>query len=677
MKRITIVLGILTIFLIALKTWGFSFGSLFGGGGLGGGTVPVTDSQLKAVNSVLDAIETTLTEELKNINTNLYNLLKVQYEDFFKQNYQDKILRTWDLQDRLEDYQTLLKDLSDFDNQREKLEKYIENAQFAGAFQTLNDLPNLITCLPDDQRFLAEEYISSTFAYYGLSQFGLSQLSLIPTCEEVQPNFGTNIISQKPISQPKGFLSGLFANILKPFSIGGNFMLAQAPTGSNPSLPAISVTPRYNDTVENMVMDGFYDVVGNTLDKNIKNNLGSIPDTRNVVIPVKQVRTDDGDSVTLSYRTLVDAGLIYDHQQELNAFIEQSLPDFDFDLAFSTDTFATGSSATNTKNIPEICKKLTAGEAKPLNPQIACVDALANFNVSLKDALDKKLQYQKRLADIVSSTLDKTQRKIQDLKNSPTTTECQGYKKRLEELEQYTSSTLVHIATVTANISDVIDQLTGININQQIEQISSTRAYINREYRNIINNVNSILQTFKLRGIKGGDLFGGLPLDFLGEIMTTLEGHNALLGLTKIDELTTKVDEILKSAGNIAGALGQSTSEFNNLRSRLRNAVKPISNSVLVKDYFEIYGIQVEVANIERDMQNGCRNQVVKRNQQRFYALKGNNNYFSLANFQKNNRTVKKIEPIQSQEKLTKGQNFFQKLLAKIFSPKVVEINLR
>lgn len=667
MKRITIVLGIVIIFLIALKTWGFSFG------GLGIGTVPVTDSQLKAVNSALDAIETTLTEELKNININLYNLLRLQYESFFKENYQNKILQMWDLQDRFDDYQTLLKDLSDIDNQNEKLYKYIENAEFVGAYQTLNELPNLISCLPEDNRFLAEEYISSTFAYYKLSQYGLSQLSLIPSCEEIYPDFGANITSQKPIYQPKGFLSGLFANILKPFSLGNNFMLAEGPIVA-PPLATISIVSGYPETRKSIIMDSFYSSVDSSLDINVKKNLENIPDTRNVVVPVKQVKTDDGKSIILDYRTLVDFDKIYEAQQNLMAFFNQSnFTDFDWNQAFATETFATG-----TKSIPGICKKLTIGDAKPFNPQVACAEAIANFSVDLKKAVEEKSNSKRGLLDIIRGELEDTQQKINNLENSPTTTECQGYQERLAELKKFTSSSLVHVATLTIDVNKVINQLTGIDINQHIQQISSTRATLNKEYRDILKNVNNILTTFKAKTIKVTDLLRPLNLDFIESILKDLEGHNALLSLNKIDEVMQNVDNIFKSAGNIASALGQSREIFDNFRSSLRNAVKPISNSVLVKDYFEIYGIQVEVAKMEEDIQNGCRNQVARRNQQRFYSLKGNNNYFSLSNFQKSNHlVVKKIQPREEQKKLIKDKGFFQKLMAKIFSSKVVEINLR
>lgn len=664
-KKLLLIYGALTVFSVGLIAWGFSFG------GFGDATVPVTDSQLKAVNSILDAIETTLAEELKNINTNIYNLLRLKYEDFFKQNYQDEILRVWDLQDRWQDYQTLLKDLDDVSNQQAKLDKYIENAQLAGAYQTLRELPNLIYCLPYDQRSLAELYVSSTFGYYDLAQYGLAQLNLIPTCEEIYPDFGANIVVQKPIPQSRGFLSGLFANILKPFSLGRNFMLAQSPDGAL-TFQTIFIVPRLNDTLASMKMDNFVESVDRGLVQNIKNNFRDIPDPRDVVIPANQVRTDSGNSITLSYDSLVSFESIYNHWQELNNYMNQTITDFDFRLFFSTSSFATNTES----SLPDICKKITAGEAKPLNPQVACAEALANFNVSLQEALQIKLERQKSLAETISATLNEVNTKIQDLKNSPTTTECPGYRQKLEELGKYTSSSLVHLATVTLNVSDVIAELTNnrVNINDQIRNISSTRAYVNKEYRKIIENVNNVLKTFKLRGIRGGNLFSALPLDFIQDIMRELEGHNFLLSLNKLDEIMRELDNALRSADNIASALGVSTNLFNDLRSKLRDSIKPISDSVLLKDYFEIYGIKVEVDNIERDMQNNCRSQIVRNNQQRFYAFKNNNNYFDLTNFQRNNQTiVKKIQPLEQQ----KGQNFFQKLLAKIFAPKIVEVNLR
>lgn len=661
MRKIIIIFAVIIISLIALKTWGFGFGL---------DTVPVTDSQIRAVNAVLDSIQTTLTEELKNINTNLYNLLKLQYENFFRQNYQDKIIQTWHLKDRFDDYQALLENLSNSENQNKKIMEYIENAEFAGVYQTLTKLPDLVACLPENELFYIEEYVSSTFAIYNLNKYALDQLSFIPICEDIIfPDFTNNIVYQRSNIQPKGFLSGLFANILRPFSFGKNFMLAINPK-DNQSFLNFTIVPTHNEVIGAMKVQIFLDNLENNLQFNIENNLNNMPDPRNVVIPVKQVMTDDGRPITLSYQTIVDFQEIYEHQRKLNEYMEQFLTDYDFYQAFATSTFTT-----STEGIPEICEKLSVGVAKPLNPQIACSESLANFSIDLKKEFERKLAGKREILEEIGNALTSTLESINNLKDE-IKDECGGYKEKLDYLEQDIKNRQKYTATVTVQVNETIEAITGFNINEHIEKISTIRNNVNNEYKEIIENVNQILSVFKSKGINVSDLLGALNLDFIGEIMGKLELHNVIIGLQKIDDLQQNIDNILESAGNITNALGLSINAFNKLRSTLAESVDPISNSVFVKDYFEIYGIRVEIENIKKNAESGCRTQEARRKQQKFYVLKGNNNYFSFADFQKNNRVIKKIESKQVIEP-KKQNNFFQKLLAPIFSFKTMEINLR
>ncbi|MCS7200613.1 MAG: hypothetical protein NZ822_00425 [Patescibacteria group bacterium] len=616
MKRIVIGLILVSLLLIGGN---FIFAQFM--------TVPVSDSQLKAVNSVLDAIQTTLTEHLKNIDLNIYNLLKVQYEDFFKRNYQDKLLQVWEIQNQIEDIQTLISDLSDPAKQQTKLETLIENAEYAAAYETLSTLSNQIDCLPNDYRSLIEDYASSSFANYDLSKYALSQLSLIPDCENIFPNFNLGMSRQnQDRKQNRGFLANFTLNFLKPFSLS-NFLLANNPT--TPLTPAtFTISSDYGNFVKKTTADGLMENIDAIFRTNIDLRMRNLPDPRDVLVSETQVFSDSGKPITLRYRPIIRFSEVFDQYQTLGTHNLQVFTERDRKLVFSTTSFSTTTSSTGTPSIPDICKRLVSegDQGKNVDPRIACAQAFANFSTDLNKEIIARLDHYKSLTKILEDSLRENRDKIEQLK-ATTSPECEELNKRLEELKNKADNDLVHLATVTINVDQVIAALTNnqIQINNTIQRISSTRAFVNERYANIIRNVNRLLDIFKLKGIKSGPLFGGLPLDFLGSIMQDLEGHNFLLVLGQADDILASVNAILQDADAIAGALGISTNLFRDLRDSLNRGIRPVSESVLTKNYFEWYGIRLEINNLEREINRGCRSQrITKNDQPKVYAVRNN-----------------------------------------------------
>jgi tetrahydromethanopterin S-methyltransferase subunit G len=262
--------------------------------------------------------------------------------------------------------------------------------------------------------------------------------------------------------------------------------------------------------------------------------------------------------------------------------------------------------------------------------------------------------------------LEESSKKVDNLQAS-TTPECEKINERLQEIKEKIDNKLNHYATVTIDVDRVISVLTNnkIKINQTVQRISSTRATINKKYEDIVSNVNEILKIFKQKTIESGPLFRGLPLDFLGSIIKSLKGHNALLILNKTDEVVNNLNQILADADSIANTVGISTNVFNDLRSQLMKGARPLTESIFVKDSFELYGIKLEIANLENEINQGCPNK-------RRTAYLNNNLKNYAYNNSKNYNLVSKSK-ININEAKVNNQNFILTLMANIFS-KIVNL---
>ncbi|GIW65126.1 MAG: hypothetical protein KatS3mg093_105 [Candidatus Parcubacteria bacterium] len=483
--------------------------------------VPVTDSQLKAVNSVLDTIQTVLTEKLKNIDLNIYNLLRIQYESFFIQNYQDKILKINEIKNQIEDLDTLLTVLSSPDRQGNQLDKFKRNAELAGAYQTLIDLPSVISCIPGDYRELAEDYLVSLFSYYDLANFARIQLSFIPDCDDIQPNFGFEVSVNQP-SRSTGFLGNALANIFSIFSLTKN-MLAVDPSSPSFVLQPITITSGYRDSFNDLAIYSFYQAVTNALNANVVSKSSNLPDPRNVYGPSRQVFTDSGQPITLSFQTLIYFEDIYEQRKKIDDLFNNFTVN-DIILSLSTSTFSSSTAQEWCKNIT-----ISSGQGGEVDPRIACVRTLGNFLVNMQKSIQVQASSTKEIIVALTNQLKSISSSTQQAKAS-TTPECEGARKRLEEIEEMTNDHLQHIATATIDVDELISRLTNnrVQINNTINRVSSTVAYINTKYKDIVNNINKTLEILKLRGISGG-IFKGLPLDFIDKITQPLKGVNALL----------------------------------------------------------------------------------------------------------------------------------------------------
>lgn len=619
-------------------------------------SVPVTDSQLKAVNSALDLIQTTLTEHLKNIDLNLYNLLRIQYEDFFKRNYQNKILQLWSLKYQLEDYNTLLKTLSDPTLQNEKLEEFRKNAELAGAYKTVNSLSSIISCVPGDYRYLLEEYVSAIFSYYDLATSAKDQISFIPDCEDIGSAFSSYIISYSQPGRQNNFLT----TILKPFSFG-RLLLAAPPSISSPG--SFSFTPAYKETFDSIAFGSAQQTIDYWFNYNVELYKSNLPDPRNVNVPGDQAFTDSGEPITLSYKPLLDFPSILLRKEQLDSHIRSVLGFDPYNYLISTSSLVF-----STSTIKEECDRITinSNQGGNVSPQIACAEALKNVSVDINEKILAIPKTWKSLTKLLSQDLEESSKKVDNLQAS-TTPECEKINERLQEIKEKIDNKLNHYATVTIDVDRVISVLTNnkIKINQTVQRISSTRATINKKYEDIVSNVNEILKIFKQKTIESGPLFRGLPLDFLGSIIKSLKGHNALLILNKTDEVVNNLNQILADADSIANTVGISTNVFNDLRSQLMKGARPLTESIFVKDSFELYGIKLEIANLENEINQGCPNK-------RRTAYLNNNLKNYAYNNSKNYNLVSKSK-ININEAKVNNQNFILTLMANIFS-KIVNL---
>lgn len=614
--------------------------------------VPVSDSGasslLGAINAMLeknartlDEIMTVMAEAYQPLVTNISNILLNQIQD----EQSDKIfspainnlayyIYDWQIQDLLKVRKITDKDTSNIeagtpisdaegniDNNVWYYQALVE-AEKAGVYKAIENLPNVIDCIPFEVEEDLIDELNTELYYSGyFFQEKLNEVfNFIPRCS-VAP-LAVKEKSQNLTRKNKSILTSIF----RPFNLG---LLAQISVDSNPSLTSqgsflanTSIPTAFNEIVINQSLSslktGISSYFKQSAEEERKKRESSIGEYRPVEECTKITFDDTFEPVCLKYEPKVDLtrlALEKRFQPNFNQIIEETfyLPatstlikkaeEIAYRLNLATSLPPLEEIMPDFKDLAEeICSKY-----KPLSTSTEDVastsERTTNF-VNYQKCLDTLRKNQERINRVLRATLE-------DLLNKASTTKAKidNIKVKIDELSEILNRCPSTAGVTFRTLYFTSDWLEKIKTRYNF-YYSDYRSFDLRNFQELamkverfkdnIDRLNRDLEFLKSAGIYGGGsievLIPGLSEKKIRNLRGYTEGllrnilPSEIIGfISKVQEAISKIQEVLNS---------QAVQDFLNIARQGRLDV-----STRIRATVElIYVINDEIKEIRKEM---------------------------------------------------------------------------
>ncbi len=614
--------------------------------------VPVSDSGasslLGAINTMLeknartlDEIMTVMTEAYQPLVTNISNILLNQIQDEQSNKISSPVINNlayyiydWQIQDLLKVRKITDKDTSNIEvgtpisdaegniNNNVWYYQALVEAEEAGVYKAIENLPNVIDCIPIE---IEEDLINElgTELYYSgyLFQEKLNEVfNFIPRCS-VAP-LAAKEKSQNLVRKNRSILSSIF----RPFNLG---LLAQISVDSNSSLTSqetflanTSIPTAFNEIVINQSLSSFKTSISSYFKKSAeeerKKRESSIGEYRPVEECTKITFDDTFEPVCLKYEPKIDlARLALEKKIEpnFNQIIEETfyLPvtstlikkaeEIAYRLNLATSLPPLEEIMPDFKDLAEeICSKYKPSSTS--TEDVASTSERTTNFVNYQKCLDTLRKNQERINRVLRATLE-------DLLNKASTTKAKidNIKIKIDELSEILNRCPSTAGVTFRTLYFTSDWLEKIKTRYNF-YYSDYHSFDLRNFRQLamkvkrfkdnVDLLNRDLEFLKSAGIYGGGSIEVLIPHLSEKKISNLRGYaegllknilpSEIIGfINKVQEAISKIQEVLNS---------QAVQDFLNIarRGRLDVSTKISATAKL------IYVINDEIKEIRKEM---------------------------------------------------------------------------